>query len=359
MMDYEKPNNKIDLTIKDFHKFSNNSNVDEFKTMNSLRLQIENLQLKGDYMKTTLKSPEWIEAAVSKILPIMQVLNHLQVNDNLNIRKELASLFCCLLDKCSINMRKCVPNLIESLVALSEDECERIREKCLCSLLNFMQNHSDISESLEELFVKHLTRLPRVIHRAKDSEQQINFLLLKGFLKLLIAIDSKTILLNQQIFEKLLMVLISACELDHQNSNDLLKEEYIIYNFGKDNKNMQHVDFWKKYKNIESQLNKGIIIDICALLSDPCTSSLLLNSVLDNLTSAKYDSGSNTLLNLINNLILSLINKDNITEEQQKLLKLILEEVLMEWHWDLDIFIENIPNIERDEVIIMIIIETS
>lgn len=350
MMDYEKPNDQIEPTIKDFQKVFNNSNSDEFKTTNSLRLQIENAELKSDFLKNTLKSPEWIEAAVSKIQPIMLVLNHLQVNDNLNIRRELASMFCCLLDKCSISMRKCVPNFIESLVALSEDECEPIREKCLCSLFNFMQNHSNISESLEELFVKHLTRLPRVIHRGEDSEQQINLLLLKGFLKLLISIDSKTILLNQQIFEKLLIVLISACELDHQNTNDLLKEEYIIYNFGKDNKKMQHVEFWKKYKNIDSQLNIGIILDICALLSDPCTSSLLLNSILDDLTSAKYDSSSNTLLNLINNLILSLIKKENITEEQKKLLKLILEEVLIEWHWDLDIFIKNIPNIERDEV---------
>lgn len=227
-------------------------------------------------------------------------------------------------------MTPCIPNLMETIISLSEDENELVSKKCsecLKTLLTANDNFQ-LLENILKLFNLHLIKLPRIVYRGEENEQIAALTLLKGQIRLLSNGERlKIIFNNEQTLSTLIQILIAAVELEH--SNELLLDEYAIRDHTSQSIFRNDSLPWKKnYKNLNNPILHKQVKEICDILGKSNVMYILVNYILD---AIKTDvRNCNELIILLNYVIVENEIKLNVLET-------IFEELLEEIHWDLTI----------------------
>ena len=222
---------------------------------------------------------------------------------------------------------------------MSQDKNQQIRTICNQTLDNITANelnsHLDI---IDNIFLTHLTRLPRIICTGDEEEQTAAFLLLKGLLLPLSKHNLKILLSSQQILIKFVQVLLTTVELELPI--DLLHEEYSKRDI---NDPILSKTPWKSYKHLRNQDDIFMVYEIGGILGKSTAVEMIVMHLLD-LFQMNIDSCNEILL------LLQFILSTPGGSFNENLIKLCLNELLKPLHWDLAIKPNQTTNMSVQEV---------
>lgn len=172
-------------------------------------------------------------------------------------------------------MAPCITVLLEIQIAVHEVDDE---PQCIEYTIN-----GDIVDVIEQIFLAHLTKLPRIIFTGDEDEQMASLNLLSGLIKALSQSDNiNTCLANEQVLQKLTTALVTAVELDRPNH--LLQEEHSIRLIGDEQAvecgTLRTNTAWKIFKNLRNQSSAVKIRSVCQLLGrNEHTKELVLDAL--------------------------------------------------------------------------------
>lgn len=239
-----------------------------------------------------------------------------------------------------------VNHLVEILLALSQDEDQTISDLCESAIRTTLQQLS-FQDVVEQIFITHIIRLPRIIAVGDEEEQIAAMLLFKGLLDTLRHANLKMIFAVRDTLERFVAVLISAVELKRDMS--LLLEEYSLRNVD-DNDEFVTVSTWKQFKNLRSQKVVDHFRSICKLIGMSNASDVVVGYLLEQLPESV--SICNEIIVLLQFLLNSIDHKTSICN--------CLEDFLQDIHWHLAIQANKTTKMEMEEVIgVVFFIETS
>lgn len=294
-------------------------------------------QNQAEIIQSLEKTSNWLNAAAHKLEPQMQKLQQIIGNQNDSIRLELSIMACTLIEKCAWHFSPCLSTLLEITISLSHDKNSDISNRCLKTYRNIANNVS-IETILEDMLLKILIKLPRIICTGGEIEQISNFILFKGILNLLSELKFKIIILNQNILEQITSILLSAVELEV--NIELLQNEYSIRFIDDDTQNVFAKLPWKKFKYLQNLNLMKEIEEICQIIGN---SDILLNHLL-NLFIRKTTVSNEIIILLIYLLKNTLKKKDFI--------KTVLDEFVDNVHFDLAIQSNQTHELEKIDVIL-------
>lgn len=231
-----------------------------------------------------------------------------------------------------------VNHLVEILLALSQDDDESISELCDTAVRTTLQELS-FHDIVEQIFITHIIRLPRIIAVGDEEEQIAAMLLLKGVLETLQHANLKLIFAVKDTLERLVAVLISAVELKLDMS--LLLEEYSLRNVDENESYAVAPTTWKQFKNLRTQTIVNHIQSICKLIGTSNASDVVVGYLLERLPDNV--SICNEIIVLLQFLLNSNGHKTSICN--------CLEDFLLDIHWHLAIQATKTTKMEMEEVI--------
>ncbi|KAM7364631.1 telo2 interacting protein 1 [Cochliomyia hominivorax] len=307
------------------------SNDNEILTFKKNRDQLEQRmkQLQGDG-----RTQQWIQATSKKLRIIFTQTSKLRSHSSTKIRREYAEMCCLLMESCSHNLKDNFVFMLESVVALTEDEDVHIRNlccKCIDRLQNNRSNEGIFDENSELLLDEHLTKLPRIIARCDDAEQYAEFIFLKGFLKSLSAKKLQLLFSIQHNLEIFCMCLLTA--LDLQTSIDLLSEEYSLREMDVEGDYLGSSKLpWRKFKNLNSERSIKCLHDICCILGKtPVLNRIIVDYLLQMIQHHQHEAMNEILL-----MIMWLVTAKEVNQcKDYNLVKQLLDELLDDKHWHL------------------------
>ncbi|XP_060650759.1 uncharacterized protein LOC132787610 [Drosophila nasuta] len=283
------------------------------------------------------RSADWMTASMKHMTPIFAETSILRAHDSIEVRKAYAEMCCLLLQNCGSNLQKNFLHLLESTLALSEDEDQQIAQLCQTTLrqLQDQQRYSSIfDENAELLLDTHLHRLPRILHRCDDNEQFAELLFLKGCLHNLSADKLQLLMLVPKNLALFVMCLLSA--LDQSLSRQLLNEEYslrkVVEGSTRELASQLTQLPWRQFKYLSSKRCVDALYDIGALLgSEPALYHLIFDFCQD-LIIQHSPSMNEAIL-----LITLMITPQQRTERSSrlKLAQLFVDQLLADEHWQL------------------------
>lgn len=233
-------------------------------------------------------------------------------------------------------LKPCVNHLVEIILALSQDEDQSISELCDTAIRTTLQNLS-FHEIVEQIFITHMIRLPRIINVGDEEEQIAAMLLLKGLLQSLRHSNLKLIFAVKDTLERFTTTLISAVELKRDMS--LLLEEYSLRNVD-DNDGYAVATIWKQFKNLRNQTIVDHFQSICELIGTSNASDVVVGYLLELLPE---NAGlCNEIIVLLQFLLSSDGHKASICN--------CLEDFLMDFRWHLAIQANKTTKLEMAEV---------
>lgn len=226
--------------------------------------------------------------------------------------------------------------MVEIILALSQDEDQTIAELCDTSIRTTLKKLS-FHEVVEQIFITHMIRLPRIINVGDEEEQIAAMLLLKGSLQTLRHSNLKLIFAVKDTLERFTAMLLSAVELKRDMS--LLLEEYSIRNVD-DNDVYAVGTAWKQFKNLRSQKIVDHFQSICELIGTSNASDVVVSYLLELLPE------NVGLCNEIIVLLQFLLSSDgHITSISN-----CLEDFLTDIRWHLAIQANKTTKLEMEEV---------
>ncbi|KAK0082192.1 hypothetical protein PV325_010901 [Microctonus aethiopoides] len=238
------------------------------------------------HIKTVDRNQAWLDAASEKLQAPIRNLINLTKHQHYKVRKELNDAVSLILSKCSRNMNNNFAELVEVIIALSEDDVEDVRKPAEKSLkqisCNVSRNYKmrSILELLEERFYKLLTKLPRII-RMSDNATQLSYLnQLIGYLRLLGKERLPQIMASVAHLRRLLLSLVYVAEFDCSDvtiieENQLRSIEY---------SSCTAVPSWKKFKFIRDNATEQKMISICKLLGTLGDLPILIDCIFELIT---------------------------------------------------------------------------
>lgn len=263
------------------------------------------------------RSEEWLQAASKKCLPLIEKLHKLIGSKHSNVRKELSTFCCGLLHHCQQNMASCIPSLLEICLGLNDEQQAFILDE-------------NALEIVENLFVEHLLKLPRIFYTGDEDDQLANTAKFLGFVTALCKSNRIRITLaNECTLRSLVSALLCAIELEL--SPKLHEEDQTVYKIGEDVTetiaNLQNNTPWKTYRNIRNEKMITVIEKICHYLGNSTTASTFL---IDFLLKSLHGNSSSCNEVLV---LLQLILKGS--DRCQTHCELVIEELLEEARWNL------------------------
>ncbi|KAJ9575488.1 hypothetical protein L9F63_007646 [Diploptera punctata] len=213
------------------------------------------------------RTTEWYSAAGEKLALSVKVMAAVQKNSHWKVRHELATDCNFLLSRCCRNLKPCVMDLVEVIIALSEDENENVTEISKSGLRMFSEKckkeeGKSFLEMLEDNFYIVVTKLPRILHGTDDIQQLSTLRLLAGYIKLLGANKLPQVLTSAAHLNRLMLTLIQAVELE--NSASLL-EDYSLRDL-EANHAIGHSVPWKQFKHFMDDSILQKMVCVCHLL---------------------------------------------------------------------------------------------
>ncbi|XP_037027040.1 TELO2-interacting protein 1 homolog [Bradysia coprophila] len=291
--------------------------------------------LKPEKNNFSPKSDEWLNAAIVKIAPTVESIKILIGNKNSTIRLELVHLSISLLEKCFKFIQPCANHLLEILLALSQDEDPCIAKLCDATVRTTLQE-LPFQDFVEQTFITHIIRLPRIISVGDEDEQIAGMLLLKGLLVTLQHANLKRIFAVQDTLDRFVAVLVSAVEL--QRDVSLLQDEYSLRNID-ESEGCVVPSTWKQFKNLRSQVIVEHFQSICELIGSSNASEVVVGYLLQRLPDNV--SICNEIIVLLQWLLISSDHKTSICN--------CLEDFLLDIHWHLAVQANKTTKMEMEE----------
>lgn len=314
------------------------------KNREELEKQMKKLQCEG-------RTQDWMQATSKKLRTIFTGTRNLRSHHSTKIREKYSEMCCLLLETCSHNLKDNFVFMLESVVALTEDEDSFIRNNCCKCISRLQNNHSNegiFDENAESLLDEHLTKLPRVIARCDDDEQYTELTFLKAFLKILSPRKLQLLLSIPHNLEMFCMILLSA--MHFQTSIELLAEEYSFRDIDVDGDYLESSKLpWRTFKNLTSKRCVKCLQEICFTLGrTPILNRILVDYLLDMLQQ------QNVAMNEICLILLWLTTAKEINNQFRcqdlKLVKLLLDELLHDKHWYLALQPDQVHRLKVNKV---------
>lgn len=227
--------------------------------------------------------------------------------------------------------------MVEILLALSQDEDQPISEYCQTAIRTTLQEIS-FQDVVEQIFVTHIIRLPRIIAVGDEEEQIAAMLLFKGLLESLRHANLKMIFAVQDTLERFVAVLISAVELKRDMS--LLLEEYSLRNVDENEGYVAVGSTWKQFKNLRSQTVVELFKSVCESIGISNASDVIVGYLLERLSESV--SICNEIIVLLQFLLNSNSHKTSIRN--------CLDDFLLDIHWHLAVQANTTTKMEMEEV---------
>lgn len=227
--------------------------------------------------------------------------------------------------------------MVEILLALSQDDDQSISELCDTAIRTTLQELS-LQDVVEQIFITHIIRLPRIVAVGDEEEQIAAMLLFKGLLESLRHVNLKMIFAVKDTLERFVAVLISAVELKRDMS--LLLEEYSLRNVDEAD-GFVAVSAWKQFKNLRNQTIVNHFRSICELIGTSDASDVVVSYLLELLP--ENVSICNEIIVLLQFLLNSNCHKTSIFN--------CLEDFLLDIHWHLAIQANTTTQMEMEEVV--------
>ncbi|TMW49652.1 hypothetical protein DOY81_005256 [Sarcophaga bullata] len=318
------------LLTKNLMHLNENDN-DDFLAIKKNREQLEQ---RMKQMQEDGRTQQWTEATSKKLRAIFTQTSKLRSHGSSKIRKEYAEMCCLLLKTCSHNLKENFVFMLESVIALTEDEDLHIRNAC-CNCIDQLQNNCSnegiFDENSELLLDEHLTKLPRIIARCDDAEQYTEFTFIKGFFRSLSSNKLQHLLSIPQNLEMLCMCLLSA--LDLSTTQDLLIEEYSLREMDVEGDYLESNKLpWRRFKNVNSERSIKCIMEICGILGrTPILNRIIVDYFLEMLQ--QQNAAMNEILLAL--LYLATAKEINYLFQCKDLMlvKQLLDELLNDKHW--------------------------
>ncbi|XP_012155048.1 uncharacterized protein LOC101451495 [Ceratitis capitata] len=285
-------------------------------------------------MRSSGRTKQWFEETSRALRAVYTRASVFRSHDSVRIRTEYARMCCTLMERCAYNLGENYLNLLENVVAMSEDEDKHISKMCTTTLSQLQllgnANESLFDEYADILFDEHLAKMPRIISRSIDAEQYAELISLKGFLKNLSISRMNCLLLVPKNLEMLCRCLISA--VDMKLYRDLLTEEYAI-------REVVLADYaesaklgWRQYKHLSSARCVSLVKDICVILGNTKGINRLVYDFLLELLTQNHET--------MNEIFLIMLWIGTGVERRKhmnyaELVEILLEEILDEKHWHL------------------------
>lgn len=228
--------------------------------------------------------------------------------------------------------------MVETILALSQDEDQSIVELCGSVIRTTLQELS-FHDAVEQIFITHIIRLPRIVAVGDEEEQIAAMLLFKGLINTLRHTDLKMIFTVSDTLERFVAVLISAAELKRDMS--LLLEEYSLRNVDESDGYVAAAASWKQFKNLRSQTIVNHFQSICELIGTSNASDVVVGYLLERFPANL--SICNEIIVLLQMLLNSNGHKTSIRN--------CLEDFLLDIHWHLAIQANTTTKMEMEEVI--------
>lgn len=131
---------------------------------------------------------------------------------------------------------------------------------------------------IENLFDIYVTRLPRIIHRRYDVEQQSELMFLKGFLSFLSNENLATIFNSRHNLHPLCKLLISIFEIE--GTSDFLEENCSFKESDESSTDSLSTP-WRKHKNIDGKIVLCLAEEICAILGSSSAVEMLFDRFME------------------------------------------------------------------------------
>ncbi|XP_017057625.1 uncharacterized protein LOC108098931 [Drosophila ficusphila] len=333
---------KMRYDVSAFRKLFNSSkdNIAEqtdFIFFGSKKATTEQNEERLHQMQTEPRSVQWVVATSRRLRPIFVEMSILRAHTALRVRESFSEVCCLLLKHCAHNLRSNFIHVLESVLALSEDENEKISRRCR-ETLNFLQQQPSIQgifdENAEMLLDAHLNKWPRILHRCEDNEQFAELLFFKGFLRNVNTEKLQLLLLVPKNLEMFVNCLLAA--LDQQPTRDLLNEEYSLRRIQKGESKGLAAELaklpWRQFKHLASKRTVGILYDIGALLGAQPSISRLIFDYCQELIQQRSSSMNECVL-LITLMVTP--QEKKARESRLVLANLFLDQILRDEHWNL------------------------
>ncbi|XP_023292391.2 uncharacterized protein LOC111675781 [Lucilia cuprina] len=324
--------------------YTNDTNDNDVLAIKKNREQLEQRmkQLQGDG-----RTQQWIQATSKKLRIIFTQTSKLRSHTSTKIRKEYAEMCCLLMETCSHNLKENFVFMLETVVALTEDEDVHIRNiccKCVDKLQNNHSNEGIFDENSELLLDEHLTKLPRIIARCDDTEQYTEFTFLKGFLNSLSSKKLQLLLSIPHNLEIFCMCLLLA--LDLQTTSELLIEGYSLREMDVEGDYLESSKFpWRKFKNLNSERCVKCLHEICCVLgTTPVLNRIIVEYLLEMLQ--LQNEAMNEILLILLWLTTAREKNKQFQCKDLNLVKQLLDELLDDKHWHLSLEPDNVTQLK-------------
>ncbi|EAT43486.1 AAEL005047-PA [Aedes aegypti] len=326
-----------EIRTEEFVKLSKELSQLDGSGRNVLGMGLKDAKAREDYFSNTSRSREWLLEAEKKVERVLRTVVHLRGAEEESIRLEFARMNATLLEKCASNMPTCSVFFLESLLALCQDESDKIRAICEGALT--ASSHSGIcfgDSRLDELFYESLKSIPRSIYRGEESEQIACFRLLNGYVNFMTDAQLCTIISNQEILNQLVMILAAGAELDQPE--ELVRREYVSYRFeyvplearlDKEKRESR----WIVLRNfhVQDRSRTYFLQVLRSLQTRPETLSTILNYILEDLFTTKLNINGYLFL------LSELIPLETSHASLQSIFRSAFTEILQDYHWQVDL----------------------
>ncbi|XP_017031707.1 TELO2-interacting protein 1 homolog [Drosophila kikkawai] len=310
----------------------------EFNYFGKKKGSIEQNEERLHQMQAELRSPQWVAATSRRLRPIFVETSILRAHEALRLRKSYAEMCCLLLRHCAHNLRSNFLHILESVLALSEDEDPEVAQRCRDTLLHLQEMPSSqgiFDENAEMLLDAHLNKWPRILHRCEDNEQFAELLFFKGFLRSVNAQKLQLLLLVPKNLEMFVTCLLTA--LDLSTSRELLNEEYSLRRMREGDSKDLAAELskltWRQFKHLGSDRTVAILYDIAAILGAEPTLNRLIFDYCQDLIKQKSMAMNEAVL-----LLTLMVTRPAVKaarESRLELARLLLDQLLCDEHWNL------------------------
>ncbi|EDW42823.1 TELO2-interacting protein 1 homolog [Drosophila sechellia] len=309
----------------------------DFTFFGSKKATTEQNEERLHQMQTELRSHQWVAATSRRLRPIFAEMSILRAHSALRVRESYSDICCLLLKHCVYNLRGNFLHVLESVLALSEDENEKIAQRCRDTLILLQQQASSqdiFDENAEMLLDAHLNKWPRILHRCEEKEQFAELLFFKGFLRNVNTDKLQLLLLVPKNLEMFVTCLLTA--LDQRPNRDLLNEEYSLRRIREGDSKGLAAELaklpWRQFKHLSSKRTVDILYDIGALLGTEPTINRLVFDYCQELIQQRSSSMNECVL-----LLTLMVTPQEKKARQSRLVlaKLFLDQILRDEHWNL------------------------
>ncbi|XP_058812988.1 TELO2-interacting protein 1 homolog [Topomyia yanbarensis] len=334
--DYEKRQAEEGVPTEEFFKLAEELKGSDSGQTNVLGLGLRNSEAREEYFSNTTRSRDWLLAADKKVHQVLQLVTHLRGAEEDLFRQEYARMNAELLKKCVPNIPISSITILESLLALCQDESKNIRDISLAGLEQYWRGSISIGSSrMDELLYDLLKAIPRSIYRAEETDQVASFALLKGYIKFLPDCQLNVILSNQETLNQLVLVLLAGAELDQ--TDELVRREYVAYRFQYAAKESglereKRESRWIVLRNFQgSDRSQKAFLDMLHSLKDrPESLATVLNYIVEDLFTTKLNAHGYLFL-------LSELISDVENQPLRCIFRNVFTEILQSYHWELEL----------------------